>query len=270
MAIEIKDLAITYYPIPKSGSSSIKYALLALDGKEGSLSDPDNDVHGHLTTNYVDPLLPVYDGHKRKFTIVRDPLLRLLSAYSSRITDTQVLTGPSTNIEMLRSFGLPVDPDLDTFILNIEKYCACSWEVRFHVASPRYFTGSSLFLFERVFKFEQIDQVAAFLSSASGRTFVIPQLQASGRRCSPSDLLPAALAKAMRFCRYDYGFLVDYYDPQRWGGIPEGDPGDPSTLHVFGDPAVLRNGQIVYPRTPRNLMNFMSKRALKERRKVFL
>ena len=269
MAIELRDLAITYYPIPKSGSSSIKFMLLALDRKEGTLSDPDNDVHQHLATNYVDPSLPVYDGHKGKFTIVRDPLERLLSAYSNRISEAGVLTRPTANKETLERFSLPVDPDLDTFILNIEKYCACSWEVRFHVASPRYFTGSSLFLFDRVFKFEQIDQVAAFLSSASGRTFEIPRLQSSGRRCSPSDLSPAARAKAMRFCRYDYGFLVDYYDPQKWGGIPQGDPGDPSTLHVFADPAALRDGRIVYPRTPRNLMNFMAKRSLEERKVFF-
>ncbi|MEI8700677.1 MAG: hypothetical protein EOR99_25350 [Mesorhizobium sp.] len=268
MAIEIKELAITYYPIPKSGSSSVKYALMALDGKEGSLSgfDPDNDVHGHLATNYVDPFFPTYDGHKGRFTIVRDPLERLLSAYSSRISDTRVLTRPEVDREKLERLGIPVDPDFDTFIFNIEKYCACSWEIQFHVASPRYFTGCSLFLFEHVFKFEQMDRVKAFLSSVSGRVFDLPRLQVGGRKISPSDLSPAALAKAMRFCRYDYGFLVDYYDPQKWGGIPEGDADDPSTLHVFGDPGALRDGRIIYPRTPRNLFHFMSKRSLIEPR----
>jgi hypothetical protein len=211
-------------------------------------------------------LSPVYDGHKGRFTVVRDPLERLLSAYSSRIFDARVLTRPSADREKLERFGLPVGPDLDTFILNVEKYCACSWEVQFHVASPRYFIGCSLFLFERVFKFEQMGQVEAFLSSAGGRTFDVPRLQAAGRKFGPSDLSPAALAKAMRFCRYDYGFLVDYYDPQTWGGIPEGDAGDPTTLHVFGDPSALRDGRITYPRTPRNLLHFMSRRPLVERR----
>jgi len=266
MAIETAELGLTYYPIPKSGSSSVKYALMALEGKQAGLSDPDNDVHEHLPTHHVDPFRPLRDGYKRRFTIVRDPLERLLSAYSSRIRDARVMTRPSADQEKLASFGIPVDPDLDTFILNIEKYCACSWEVRFHVTSVRYFTGSNLFLFERVFRFERMDEVAAFLSSVGGRAVDLPQLQMAATKFTPADLSPEALAKAMRFCRYDYGFLVDHYDPRKWGGIPGGDTGDPSALHVFGGLAV--DGRIIYPRTPRNLLHFMSSQPLVERRWV--
>ncbi|TGQ22434.1 sulfotransferase family 2 domain-containing protein, partial [Mesorhizobium sp. M00.F.Ca.ET.216.01.1.1] len=97
----------------------------------------DNEVHGRLFTSWVDPFVPVYDGLGGKFTIVRDPLERLLSAYSSRILDINVLTRSSAKAEMLEAFGLPTDPDLDTFILNVEKYSASSWEIQFHVASPR-------------------------------------------------------------------------------------------------------------------------------------
>src|SRR3569832_407610 len=101
---------------------------------------------------------------------------------------------------MLKAFGLPADPDLDTFILNVEKYSASSWEIQFHVASPRHFVGSSLFLYDNVFRFEEMDKVEAFLSSVSGRNVAMPRLQAARTRVSPSDLSPAALAKAMRFC----------------------------------------------------------------------
>lgn len=265
MAIESKELAVTYYPIPKSGSSSVKYALIALGGKDVDFPDPDNEVHSHLPTNHVDPFHPLRDAHKRRFTIVRDPLERLLSAYSNRIRDARVMTRPSADKDKLEGFGIPVDPDLDTFILNIEKYCVCSWEVRFHVASVRHFTGSNLFQFERVFRFERMDEVGAFFSSLGGRALDLPRLQAAATKFGPSDMSPEALAKAMRFCRYDYGFLVDYYDPGRWGGIPEGDAGDPSTLNVYGDPAAWRDGRLIFPRTPRNLLHFMSKRPLVER-----
>ncbi|AZO58011.1 MAG: sulfotransferase family protein [Mesorhizobium sp.] len=265
MAVQIQGLPVTYYPIPKSGTSSVKYALMALGGKEATLLDPDNDVHSQIATNWADPFEPVYDGLSGKFTIVRDPLERLLSAYSSRILDTDVLRSRSPNLELLESFGLPTNPDPDTFILNIEKYCACSGDIHFHVASPRRFIGSSLFLFEHVFKFEDMDKVGAFLSTVSGRTVSMPRLQAARGKVSPSDLSPAAFRKAMRFCRYDYGFLVDYYDPARWGGIPQGDPDETSSLHVAGDLTAFRNGRLVYPRTLRNLVGFLAKRPLKKR-----
>lgn len=268
MAIEIEGCAVTYYPIPKSGTSSIKYALMALDGKGAGLSDPENEVHSHLATDWVDPFVPVYDGFGGKFTIVRDPLERLLSAYSSRVLDTNVLKRPSAKKDMLEGFGLSTDPDLETFVFNVEKYSACSWEIRFHVASPRHFIGSSLFLFEHVFRFEEMDKVGEFLSSLRGRPVEMPRLQAARTKVSPSDLSPAALAKAMRFCRYDYAFLVDYYDPGKWGGIPEGDPGETSSLHVNGDPSAFRGGRLVYPRTLRNLRHFLARRSLTRRVEV--
>lgn len=262
MAVLADDLPVTYYPIPKSGTSSVKYALMSLSSRHGALADPDNQVHDHLFTSWVDPFVPVYDGLGGKFTVVRDPLERLLSAYSSRIRDVNVLKRSSAKVEMLKAFGLPADPDLDTFILNVEKYSASSWEIQFHVASPRHFVGSSLFLFDHVFRFEEMDKVEAFLSSVSGRKITIPKLQAARSKVSPSNLSPAALAKAMRFCRYDYAFLVDYYDPARWGGIPKGAPEDPSSLHVAGDFTVPRDGRLIYPRTLRNLRDFLARRPL--------
>lgn len=129
----------------------------------------------------------------------------------------------------------------------------------------RHFTGNNLFQFERVFRFERMDEVGAFFSALGGRALDLPRLQAAATKFGPSDMSPEALAKAMRFCRYDYGFLVDYYDPGRWGGIPEADAGEPSTLHVYGDPAAWRDGRLIFPRTPRNLLHFMSKRPLVER-----
>ncbi|TPN74915.1 sulfotransferase family protein [Mesorhizobium sp. CU2] len=265
MAIEIEGLSLTYYPVPKSGTSSVKYALMALGGKAAALSDPDNDVHDHLSTNWVDPFSPVYDGLGGKFTIVRDPLERLLSAYSSRIVDADVLTRSSAKTQKLKEFGLPTDPDFETFVSNVDKYSACSWEIEFHIASPRHFLGSSLFLFEHVFRFEEIDKVGAFLSSVSGKAIEMPRLQAARARLTPTDLSPVALAKAMRFCRYDYGFLVDYYDPTKWGGIPDGDPGETSSLHVLRDPTADRDGRLVYPRTLRNLIDFVARRPLQSR-----
>jgi len=95
---------------------------LALAGKETAVSaDPDNGVHDHLYTRYVDAFSALLDGKDGRFTIVRDPLERLLSAYSGRILKAKVLNGPPTNFKRLAGYGLPLDPDINTFVLNIEQ-----------------------------------------------------------------------------------------------------------------------------------------------------
>ncbi|EHH11593.1 hypothetical protein MEA186_13160, partial [Mesorhizobium amorphae CCNWGS0123] len=35
--------------------------------------------------------------------------------------------------------------------------------------------------------------------------------------------------------------------------------------NVYGDPATWRDGRLIFPRTPRNFLHFMSKRPLVER-----
>ncbi|MBB6465715.1 hypothetical protein HNQ96_001573 [Aminobacter lissarensis] len=250
----------TYYPVPKSGSSSVKYLLMQVAGQHEGLENPDDDVHHHLGTSLVDPFRPLHNADAKPFTIVRDPVERLLSAYFDRVVKAGNLTGDQADSDMARQLGLSLEPDLETFILRVEDYCRISDDVRFHVASPRYFLGSNLFLFDRVFRLEKVDQVAAYISDIVGQTVSMPHIHVSSRPAGPADLSQAALAKALRFCRYDYAFLVDLYDVGRWGTIPGGTRRDPSTLSVYRDPAKYENAS--YPRTPRNLGNFLRKRPL--------
>jgi hypothetical protein len=250
----------TYYPVPKSGSSSVKYLLMQVAGQDEALENPDDDVHHRFPTSLVDPFRPMHNADARPFTIVRDPVERLLSAYFDRVVKARLLTRDEADADMARQLGLSLEPDLETFILNVENYCRICSDVRFHVASPRYFLGSNLFLFDKVFKLEKVDQVAAYISDIVGQTVSMPHIHVSRGQTKPSDLSPAALAKALRFCRYDYAFLVDFYDAGRWGAIPSGARRDPSTLSVYRDPAKYEGAS--YPRTPRNLRNFLHKRPL--------
>ena len=80
----IKKFKIAYFDIPKTASTSVKIALYQIKNNKKWVKDPDN-VHA------VFPLYPLAENdffnvkNYWKFTIIRDPISRLLSAYGNRV-----------------------------------------------------------------------------------------------------------------------------------------------------------------------------------------
>lgn len=72
----------------------------------------------------------------RKFTVVRDPVSRFLSAYTNRVTYYRDMERECAQNPEIRSqfdeLGLPAVPDLDVFIDNFEHYVNLSPSIRLH------------------------------------------------------------------------------------------------------------------------------------------
>ena len=121
MAIALKQFKLVYKPVPKAACSSIKAGLALLDGRTGIKRDELlRDVslaHGiYQTTRFKRREWPLYRGYFR-FTVVRDPLKRILSVYTNRVVDYRDLE-KSRKLRNLRD-QYPVDPDPDFFFQNL-------------------------------------------------------------------------------------------------------------------------------------------------------
>lgn len=114
-----------------------------------------------------------------RIALVRDPVRRVLSAYSNRVLYYRELSeevaGPA-----LQANGLAPDPDFDLFMANIAGYIKCSASIGRHLSLQERFLGKSKDYFARVFRVEDMASFEAHMNERFGTTCSVPRLQEGG------------------------------------------------------------------------------------------
>ncbi|WP_310620479.1 sulfotransferase family 2 domain-containing protein [Flexibacterium corallicola] len=243
MPVPIKNTKILYYSVPKVACTSIKTALHQLNTGSTHLPE-ETTIHRLYQSRILRPDKPMRDNGIGRVAVIRDPLKRLLSCYSNRVLHHRELSLGASNSAVHEALNLPYNPDVNTFLLRIEDYCRASRPITHHVAGFQWYLGNDLSKFAHLFKQEQLTEFEDLVESLTGENFSLPRLETGGRKVTPDDLSEEALNAALRFCRHDYEFLKGRYSADSYGGIPEGQPEDPSSLQT---PYGVYNGNRINP-----------------------
>jgi hypothetical protein len=130
-----------------------------------------------------------------RIAIVRDPVQRLLSAYSNRVVHYRELgreaCGPALDAE-----GLQPDPDLGLFISNIAAYMRCSKQIARHFSHQDTFLGKSRGYYHRIFRVERLSEFADHINTQQGTCATLPRLQDGGPKID-FFALPAETRRAV-------------------------------------------------------------------------
>lgn len=164
--VEFEEFELGYVPVPKAESTAVKAALTVL----GDVApDPDDSawVHNHMPTRRFSP-----DNFRRyddlwRFTVIRDPIDRLLAVYSDLILGRDVLAY-GANVRRGR-IDIPTRPDPDFFFQNLDRYRAAAFAIKHHAMKQVVFTGPDLGVYDRVYDAAQLDELCAELTSMTGR-----------------------------------------------------------------------------------------------------
>ena len=211
MVVVIQDLKVAYAAVPKAGCSSVKAMLAQLDPQvDVPETVPDNRLYHSLypTRRFRRRRFPLAEG-MFSFTVVRDPIRRLMSVYTNRVADKRDLY----NSRKLRKRRvLPRDPDPDTFFQNLPLYCRLSSVIRHHVLPTAIFTGRDLNRYDNVFRTDQIDDLAATLGSHCGGDVRPARANRSKSKLAFDDLKPETRDAIRPHLMGEYRHLRGYID----------------------------------------------------------
>ncbi|MEC7760374.1 MAG: sulfotransferase family 2 domain-containing protein [Pseudomonadota bacterium] len=207
MVIAIENHLIAFVPVPKAACTSVKSALTRVDASlPGAVKfkvrrDADL-VHRYYQTSRFRGKRMAGKEDWYRFTVVRDPVRRLLSVYTDRVVARNELAS-SANLRRGR-VDLPMDPDPDFFFRNLDSYREYVSVIRHHARRQSYFTGTDIGLYDRVYTTSEIDQLAADLSEITGEEVEISRLNVSSSGLTLEDLSPDARAVVEQAAADDY------------------------------------------------------------------
>ncbi|MEO0464912.1 MAG: sulfotransferase family 2 domain-containing protein [Pseudomonadota bacterium] len=195
-----------YVPVPKVANSTIKRALLDwMDPVAASRAEQRGHVEIHDYFRFRPSFLITEDRFKAmnvyKFAVVRDPVSRFVSAYTNRIHDHRDLETTPTDILMLEEAGLPLKPDLNTFALNIQPYCAACVSIKMHL-NPQINVLRDPALYDRIYSVGELDQLRADLIKTCGVTLDFGRSNPSSMK--KPQLSADALQTVLRYYAPDY------------------------------------------------------------------
>ena len=209
MAIALDQYQLVYKPVPKAACSSVKAGLALLDETVAvsmeDLAGNNKEIHRiYPTDRFRRRRWMRYRDHFR-FTVVRDPIKRLLSVYTNRVVAKNELYH-SRKLRKVQD-RLPTHPDPDFFFQNLVAYMDHSSSIKHHALHSHHFTGRDLSLYSKVYRTSDLAELGADLSEIVGREVTIPRFNSTDSPLKFEDLAPKTRLQLLYYLAPEYEHL---------------------------------------------------------------
>ena len=215
MVIAVPAHKIAYMALPKAGCSSVKSALAHLDP---AVTIPPEDEITVMTWHTIYPTSRFrqsrWDRHADfwRFTVVRDPVRRMMSVYTNRVVQFQDLHNSRKLRTRPEYAHLVTDPDPDFFFQHIRDYMRAASIIKHHCLGAELFIGPRPLQYDRVYKTEEIGHLARDLSERTGQPVEMPRENSSEMKLTLDDLAPGTIDVIRPLLEAEYTHLSDFFE----------------------------------------------------------
>jgi Sulfotransferase family len=187
-----------YFPVPKNGSTSLRHLFFKIengfDFVPFKINGKPQDLFWLYRHNRPFARIGVPEGYA-KMTVVRDPFARFISNYRWLAADWKA--------------HFQETPSVDGFVARFEEFVKHSPKARFHLATQSVHLGGDLSYFDKVFRMENLPEVADYLAERGGVEMQLPWTNQSADLDDTAS--GASMDKIIRIYRRDYDLLGSFY-----------------------------------------------------------
>ena len=206
---------IFYAAVPKVACTSLKRAFFELENGFPFQPYVANGMERHIHNSaYASRLFQEHPAKHRtdlwRICFVRDPIARLLSAYSNRVLHHNELSEQAAGAK-LDALGLAPRPDLETFVDNLADYQKAHPSIWHHTRRAISFLGTDLNYYSRIYTLSEMKAFEADIEVRTGTKMTVGHEQTGGKKFRADDLSSKALKKLRAFYAEDYKIYGDYF-----------------------------------------------------------
>jgi Sulfotransferase family len=218
LAVPIEKLGICYFPVPKVANTSIKHMLFEIENGKPFRSPVIIDGVRKSHIHRVYETVPFEKGNLASFNdmlriaVIRDPLERLVSCWRNRVQHYGELSSGKVSLNRLEELGVPPDPDLNTFALNIGKYRKAKGSIHTHAAPIVDFLGHDANYFHMIFSINNLPLVEDFFHILTGEKRKLRRSQTGGPKASIAELSETAIQHLKQVYAADYEVFGQYFN----------------------------------------------------------
>ncbi|MGY6535450.1 MAG: sulfotransferase family 2 domain-containing protein [Pararhodobacter sp.] len=207
MSVIIDEFKLSYIPVPKIACTSLKTMFFEIENgfpfRAFKASGRRYWIHELYRSVPFDTLRHEAMADHTRIAVLRDPVKRLLSCYSNRVIHHKELSEKKAGAQLARA-GLPADPDLDTFIMLLDDYCAAVDTIGHHALPMVDYLGRDPGWYTQLYRIEDTKRLAADMQKITGREVGLQRLQKGGPKIAVETLSAGSLARVQRFYAEDY------------------------------------------------------------------
>jgi hypothetical protein len=225
MAVICDRARIAYFPVPKAACTSLKTLFWEINHGRARPGRPSfgtrmrrkfglnivgetlQTEEGYRTEDF-DPGILLPPGYER-VAVVRDPLARLCSAWSSKVN--RKMFERHQEVEKLEALGLNSSPSFADFVDHFDQYRVHSVPVTRHTGGFPQYLGEDLEWYTRVFPIEQLGDLETYLRQRTNADIHIPVRNKSRPELRDKSLEPRHQDKLAMILAADYRLLSNYY-----------------------------------------------------------
>nr|WP_225612184.1 sulfotransferase family 2 domain-containing protein [Paracoccus sp. PAR01] len=174
---------------------------------------------GRLRSDEAQPALPprsldkplvVLGEISRRIILVRDPLQRLLSAYSNRVVHHHERS-PGKAQKQLTEHDLAPNPSLQEFIAKLPQYARAVETINHHMRSLVDYAGGGAGYYSRIYRMLAIGDMVSDISAVVGRLLTLARLQTGGPKIGIDALGSQDINTLLDFDAEDYRVFGGYF-----------------------------------------------------------
>lgn len=214
MPIILDDVKLSYTPVPKTACTSLKTMFFEVENGWDFIpfkrSGREFHIHNVYPSSLFNPKLTERQSDYSRILLVRDPIPRLLSAYSNRVVHHRELSQEKARKQLL-AHDLAPDPSLKEFVLKLPQYMQAVETIDHHTRPLVDFAGPDAGFYTRVYRMSEIDDMLSGIAALVGRPLTLQRLQTGGPKLSIEDLGSREIERLREFYVEDYCQFGEYF-----------------------------------------------------------